>query len=76
MPAPGSKVDADNMNVDNPKTENSLEDRLVSEQASKLKQLASKVEDFVEGEGDLEGARFDEYVFYYYLTQILSEFWC
>ena len=63
MPAPGSTVDADSMNVDDPKAEVSLEDRLASKQASKLKQLAAKVEDFVEGEGDLDGARFDEYVF-------------
>lgn len=34
---------------------------LASEQAARLKALAEKVEDFVEGEGDLEGAKFDEY---------------
>lgn len=36
------------------------EDRYAQEQASKLQELAKKVEGFVEGKGDLEGARFDE----------------
>ena len=36
------------------------EERLAEAQASKLKDLAKKVEEFVEGEGDLEGARFAE----------------
>jgi hypothetical protein len=47
------------MDVDNPEAEDS-EERLASEQAIRLKDLAVKVEDFVEGEGDLEGAKFDE----------------
>ncbi|KAG5220678.1 SGT1 protein [Salix suchowensis] len=34
------------------------EDQLANEQAVKLRSLASKVEEFVEGQGDLEGARF------------------
>ena len=38
------------------------EEQLAQDQASKLKSLAQKVEKFVEGEGDLEGARFEEYV--------------
>jgi len=38
------------------------EEQLAQNQASKLKSLAQKVEEFVEGEGDLEGARFEEYV--------------
>jgi len=38
------------------------EEQLAQDQASKLKSLAQKVEEFVEGEGDLEGARFEEYV--------------
>jgi len=37
-----------------------LEDRIAAEQASKLQNLAAKVEEFVEGEGDLEGATFEE----------------
>lgn len=49
-----TKPDADAMEVDN------AEDRIASEQASKLQNLAKKVEEFVEGEGDLEGARFTE----------------
>jgi len=39
------------------------EEQLAQDQASKLKSLARKVEEFVEGEGDMEGARFEEYVF-------------
>ena len=38
----------------------SEEAELENEQASRLKSLAQKVEEFVEGEGDLEGARFAE----------------
>ena len=38
------------------------EEQLAQDQASKLKSLAQKVEEFVGGEGDLEGARFEEYV--------------
>ncbi len=40
----------------------SAEDKLVSEQAKQFKDLANKVESFVEGEGDIEGARFEECV--------------
>lgn len=36
------------------------EDRTTLEQADRLKELATKVQDFVEGEGDLEGATFEE----------------
>ncbi|KZT06347.1 uncharacterized protein LAESUDRAFT_679939 [Laetiporus sulphureus 93-53] len=39
-------------------TRESEEDRVAREQASKLKNLAKKVEEFIEGEGDIEGARF------------------
>lgn len=48
----------DDMDVDDPKDDS--EEHLASEQASRLKDLAAKVEGFVEGEGDLEGARFVE----------------
>ncbi|KAF8971494.1 SGT1 protein-domain-containing protein [Flammula alnicola] len=56
------------LNVDAQEFEQMLEatrgqpkkDRLASEQAKKLKDLASKVENFIEGEGDLEGARFED----------------
>ena len=54
------KNDSEAMDVDPSITAESEEDRLASEQAKRLKDLASKVESFVEGEGDLEGARFDE----------------
>lgn len=36
------------------------EDRAAKEQASKLQHLAKKVQDFVDGQGDLEGALFNE----------------
>ncbi|KAJ7102279.1 SGT1 protein-domain-containing protein [Mycena belliarum] len=48
------------MDVDPPNEEESVDDRLASEQASRLQHLAAKVEDFVEGKGDLEGARFTD----------------
>ena len=36
------------------------EDRIARMQAARLRDLAQKVEDFVEGQGDVEGARFAE----------------
>ncbi|ESK98503.1 suppressor-like protein [Moniliophthora roreri MCA 2997] len=55
----GSK-DPNAMDVDQPDTEMLSEDRVASEQASRLRDLAAKVEEFVEGEGDIEGARFKD----------------
>ncbi|KAJ7042600.1 SGT1 protein-domain-containing protein [Mycena alexandri] len=55
----GTSRQQDAMEVD-PNEEQSAEDRLASEQASRLQNLASKVEEFVEGEGDLDGARFED----------------
>ncbi|KAK0233331.1 SGT1 protein-domain-containing protein [Armillaria fumosa] len=49
---------SDDMDVD--KSGETLEDKLASDQASRLKDLASKVEEFVEGEGDMEGAKFED----------------
>ena len=37
-----------------------MEDKVANDEAKKLQDLANKVENFVEGEGDLEGARFEE----------------
>ena len=54
--APGQSNGGDAMNVDRE------EERLAQDQASKLKSLAGKIEEFVEGEGDLEGVRFEECV--------------
>ena len=54
--APGQSDGTGAMDVDQ------KEERLAQDQASKLKSLARKVEEFVEGEGDLEGARLEEYV--------------
>lgn len=36
------------------------EDKVAKEQTDKLRDLAAKVEHFVEGNGDVEGARFEE----------------
>ncbi|CAK5280110.1 unnamed protein product, partial [Mycena citricolor] len=47
------------MDVDTPER-SAVEDRVASEQADKLKDLASKVEAFVEGQGSLDGALFDD----------------
>lgn len=53
-----SKVESAAMDVDSkPETD---EDRLANEQAEKLKKMAKKVEEFLEGKGDIEGARFQE----------------
>ncbi|KAI0935983.1 hypothetical protein AcV5_004245 [Taiwanofungus camphoratus] len=56
---PNSSSDA--MNID--KSEETQEDRLAKDQASRLQNLAKKVEEFVEGEGDIEGARFADEAF-------------
>ncbi|KAF8168261.1 SGT1 protein-domain-containing protein [Crassisporium funariophilum] len=48
------------VDVDSLSNTESAEDRLASEQAKQLKDLAAKVEVFVEGEGDLGGAMFDD----------------
>lgn len=47
------------MNVDNPEGETE-EDHAAKAQADRLQELAQKVESFVEGEGDVEGAKFEE----------------
>jgi hypothetical protein len=49
-------VQSDNLGQD------TSEDQAAHDQASKLRNLAHKVEAFVEGEGDLEGAMFKEFV--------------
>ena len=54
--APEKSTGTDVMDIDQ------KEEELAQGQALKLKSLAQKVEQFVEGEGDLEGARFEEYV--------------
>ncbi|KAI0768553.1 SGT1-domain-containing protein [Trametes elegans] len=48
------------MDVDSPEDE---EERVAKAQAARLKDLAQKVEEFVEGEGDVEGARFADEAF-------------
>ncbi|KAG6866852.1 hypothetical protein C0991_008788 [Blastosporella zonata] len=58
-----SNVHPDAMDVDASEGKEAAEERMASAQATKLKEFAAKVENFVEGEGDLEGARFEEYAF-------------
>lgn len=58
--ARGNEKSSNAMDVDPPSETESPEDKLASEQAKRLKDLATKVEIFVEGEGDLDGARFEE----------------
>ena len=53
----GKERASDAMDVDAQEDE---EDRIAKIQADRLRDLARKVEDFVEGEGDIEGARFAE----------------
>lgn len=55
------KVPSDAMEIE-PSVQEIEEDRIAKEQASKLQDLAKKVEDFVEGEGNIEGAQFEEFV--------------
>lgn len=55
-----SKVHSEAMDVDNGNAKETEEDRLATEQAIRLQDLAQKVESFVDGEGDMEGAKFDE----------------
>lgn len=56
----GNAENSDAMDVDPQNKTETLEDKLASEQAKKLKDLATKVGHFIEGKGDLEGARFEE----------------
>lgn len=54
--------DSNVMDVDETKIESTSTPakRVVPDQASQLRDLASKVEEFIDGEGDVEGARFAE----------------
>ncbi|KAJ7456639.1 SGT1 protein-domain-containing protein [Mycena latifolia] len=56
----GTSKHQDAMEIDPMKDDESAEDCLASDQASRLQNLATKVEAFVEGKGDLEGARFED----------------
>lgn len=58
-----TKASSDVMDVDSTdptKDTKTPEDQVAEQQASRLRNLAQKVEEFVEGEGDIEGARFAE----------------
>jgi hypothetical protein len=67
----GSSVDA--MDVDERDLGLSDDDKMAQDQASKLHNLAQKVESFVEGEGDIEGARFEEYVMLLYTHAMAAQ---
>ena len=54
-----SKRDPNLMDVDDAEPAQSTEDP-TSQQAKQLKYLANKVETFIEGKGDMEGAIFEE----------------
>jgi hypothetical protein len=58
----------DAMDVDATEDEKPADDAEASKHADRLRELSEKVEKFVEGEGDLEGARFEECVIKVYLT--------
>ncbi|KAG2350677.1 SGT1-domain-containing protein [Suillus weaverae] len=56
-----SQPQSQKMDVDS--TGDEAEERVAKEQANKLQDLAAKVQKFVEGEGDVEGARFEDEAF-------------
>ncbi|KAG6381423.1 SGT1 protein-domain-containing protein [Boletus reticuloceps] len=58
MRASGSVMETHAMETDGGDVD--VEDRVAKEQANKLRDLAAKVEQFVEGKGDVEGARFED----------------
>ena len=64
MGKPLQQKDPDAMDVDQKDSQAAqqkfMEDKVANDEAKKLQDLANKVENFVEGEGDLEGARFEE----------------
>jgi len=60
MRAGDSTTETHAMNTDG---EGGEDDRVAKGQTDKLHDLAVKVEQFVEGKGDVEGARFEEYAF-------------
>lgn len=56
-----SQPQSQEMDIDS--TGDDAEERVAKEQANKLQDLAAKVQKFVEGEGDVEGARFEDEAF-------------
>ena len=57
----GSKSQSTETRMDVDTDENTdQEERIAEQQTAKLQEMAKKVEEFVEGKGDLEGARFKE----------------
>lgn len=53
-----SQPQSQGMNVDSTRID--VEEMVTEEQTNKLQDFAAKVQKFVEGEGDVEGARFEE----------------
>ncbi|KAG2077012.1 SGT1-domain-containing protein [Suillus decipiens] len=56
-----SQPQSHEMDIDS--TGDDAEERVAKEQANKLQDLAAKVQNFVEGEGDIEGVRFEDEAF-------------
>ncbi|KIP11448.1 hypothetical protein PHLGIDRAFT_63844 [Phlebiopsis gigantea 11061_1 CR5-6] len=52
--------DSTNIDENKPGDSSTTEDQIAAEQTAKLRDLAQKVEDFVDGKGDLEGAIFSD----------------
>lgn len=59
---PPTETNRDAMDIDKTDNERAEEDRQAKEQASRLNDLAKKVETFLDGKGDVEGAKFEESV--------------
>lgn len=57
---PPAETNSDVMDVDTDDVVKAEEDRQAKEQATRLNDLAKKVETFLEGKGDVEGAKFEE----------------
>jgi len=59
-PTQGTSGDEAKMDVDQEPAADSVDDRFSEQQADRLHDLAQKVEQFVEGKGNLEGAQFED----------------
>lgn len=55
-----NQSNSDAMEVDKPDDVLAEEDERTKDQANRLNDLAKKVENFLEGKGDVEGAKFEE----------------
>ena len=73
MRAGGAASETQAMETDG---EGGEEARVAKEQTDKLRDLAVKVERFVEGKGDVEGAQFEEYACLFLHSNVLSNIFC